>query len=97
MKTIKSEVSLSIPTNGKIEKYYLVSAKIKGRTITISSGQNSLTRSFKSVLVSFKYVKSNNKIYIGIWNGTRRELAVLDTFKTHILNMIKGVTQVIYY
>ncbi len=66
-----------------------VQTTIEGRKVTISKGDKTLSRDFKSKLIEFK--KEGNKINIIITPGNRKTNALAITISKHLTNMILGV------
>ena len=75
----------------KIELPEGVQAKIKNGLITLSKDKNETSRILKDkkVLIGCK----DNIITLNFTKGTKKQKMMLGTFRAHIKNMIKGVTE----
>ena len=60
--------------------------------MTVKGPRGTLVRSFKHSRVDIKKV-AKNLIQIEKWFGTKKEVAAVRTIKTHIMNLVKGVTK----
>lgn len=79
----------------------LVTVDVKSRVITVKGKRGSVTKSFKHLKVEItpgeKKVgdKTEKILKLNSYLVTYKRAAVLNTIKSHIENMIKGVTDVI--
>ncbi|TKJ17448.1 50S ribosomal protein L6 [Candidatus Woesearchaeota archaeon B3_Woes] len=76
---------------GKIEIPEGIEVKIEEGIITVSNKDKELSRQLKHKKVSLSVVDKN--VVISFKNGTKREKTMSGTFKAHIKNMFKGVTE----
>ena len=67
-----------------------VQAHIEKRAITVSKGEKSVSRSFKSKIV--KLEKENHSVIITVRPGNRKTNALINTIASHIKNMVNGIT-----
>eukprot|EP00033_Pygsuia_biforma_P000145 GCRY01000185.1.p1 GENE.GCRY01000185.1~~GCRY01000185.1.p1 ORF type:complete len:189 (-),score=34.83 GCRY01000185.1:43-609(-) len=81
MKTIVSERSINIPDGIKVE--------CKARKVRVTGPRGTLTREFKHIRAEMSSTKKN--FSVRVWNGTRKDLALIRTITSHIENMITGV------
>jgi len=87
MKLEKLETKIELP-NG-------VSASLNNKEITIKGSKGEVSRKWfnKNVKVEIE----GNKIKIYALNATKKEKAEIYTLESHLINMIKGVTEGIIY
>lgn len=76
---------------GKIEIPEGVDVKIEHGTVEISKGDAKLSRALKHRKINLSVADKN--IVIAFKNGTKREKTMVGTFKAHIRNMLKGITE----
>ena len=72
-----------------------VNASIDGRKLTVNGPKGSLERMFSYTRISMKI--QDNKIVLEVKNGNKRDKTMLGTYRAHIKNMIKGVTNGFVY
>lgn len=84
MKFRQSSKSVKIPENVTID--------VKARVVTVKGPRGSLSRDFRHQAVEMEKV-GTKFIKLTKWCGTKSEIASLQTFASHIENMILGVTQ----
>ncbi len=72
-----------------------VNASIDGRKLTVNGPKGSLERLFPYTRISMKI--QDNKIVLEVKNGNKRDKTMLGTYRAHIKNMIKGVTNGFVY
>lgn len=72
-----------------------VDIKVKARRVTVKGPRGTLVRTFRHLSVDIRKI-SNNEILVEKWFGIHKELAAVRTVCSHIENMFKGVTKVIY-
>lgn len=72
-----------------------VQLSIKSRKVIVKGPRGTLRRDFSHMAVDLQKT-SANQVIVEKWFGTRKELAGVKTVCTHIENMIKGVTKVIF-
>jgi large subunit ribosomal protein L9e len=72
-----------------------VKLSVRARKVTVTGPRGSLTRSFRHLPVDMQMV-ANNKLKVEKWFGNRGELAAVNTVCSHVENMQKGVTQVVF-
>ena len=77
------EEELEIPGGVKVET--------EGRKIKVSGEKGEVSRKFRSPRISV--LVENNKIKISAKNATKREKALLNSYKAHLKNMINGVLE----
>ncbi len=70
-------------------------ATFEGKTVTIKSGSNELSKSFDFGRVDFAI--EGSQIKIGSLKATRRESKMIGTIWAHINNMIKGLNKEFVY
>jgi large subunit ribosomal protein L9e len=87
MKYLKSTKVITIPEG--------VTVTIKARQITVKGPKGTLSRDLRHQAVEFDV--AGNKVTVSKWLGTKTELAVLQTYATHLENMIIGVTRGVSY
>jgi large subunit ribosomal protein L6 len=68
-----------------------VSASINGYTLIIRGPKGEVKREFAIKQVSIKLEK--NKVIVSSLKTTKREKKIIGTFKAHIRNMVKGVSE----
>lgn len=68
-----------------------VTIDIKARLVTVKGPRGTLKRDMRHQPIEM--VKTGNKIKLTKWTGTKTEIAALQTFASHIENMIIGVTR----
>jgi large subunit ribosomal protein L6 len=75
----------------KIELPEGVQAKIENGLITLSKDKNETSRILKDkkVLIDCK----DNSVVLSFTKGTKQQKMIMGTFRAHIKNMIKGVTE----
>lgn len=64
---------------------------IDDRIITIKSGEKSIQRNFRHIVLTMDLHENN--VRLRLWNGRRQERSKLITCSSHIRNMITGVTK----
>jgi len=86
MRLICSVSTLAVPKGVKVSA--------KGRTVTVTGPRGELKRSFMHRLnIRVKNAGKAATVEIEAWFGDRRKIATIRTVKTHIENMIIGVTK----
>merc|ERR1719197_2137576 len=86
MKTIHVTRAVQIPEG--------VEVSVKARKVTVKGLNGTLTREFRTDRNGQCEIKVKGKrLTIDIWFGSKKMLACLRTFCSHIENMITGVTQ----
>merc|ERR1712203_93822 len=76
-----------------------VTATVSARKVTIKSKRGEVTKNFSHVACELKKMKQDSKkrsgtfIRIRIWFGGYKQSCAVTTFKSHISNMIIGVTE----
>jgi large subunit ribosomal protein L9e len=68
-----------------------VTITVKARVVTVKGPRGTLTRDFRHQPVEMEV--KNNKLRLTRWTSTKSECAVLQTFASHIDNMVIGVTR----
>lgn len=68
-----------------------VEIKIEDSIISLKGPQGETERFLKDPKINIKH--GDNKVVISCEKGTRRQKRVIETFKAHIKNMVKGVTE----
>lgn len=77
-----------------------VKAKVDARKVTITGPRGSVSKDFSHVACEIKLMKqaekkrTGNFIRIRIWFGGYKQSCAVNTLKSHISNMITGVTEV---
>ncbi|KAK7753699.1 60S ribosomal protein L9B [Diatrype stigma] len=84
MRYIHSEETLEIPEGVKVH--------IKSRNVTVEGPRGKLSKDLSHLAVNFSKPKTN-VIGIEIHHGSRKNVATLRTVRTHINNLIIGVTK----
>lgn len=69
-----------------------VTVDAKARVVTVKGPKGTLVKSFKHIKAEIEVDKKENKIRIHIYMTSYKQGAVLNTLRTHIKNMINGVT-----
>ena len=78
----------------------IVKCEVNARKVTIKGERGSLTKDFSHVACELKKMKQDSKkrkgtyIRIRIWFGGTKQSCAVNTLKSHIGNMIIGVTEV---
>jgi len=83
MKVINTRETLEIPAG--------VEVTVKARVVTVKGKRGQLTKSFKHLPVDV-YVK-DGAVHVDKWFGERLQIAAVRTVKSHIANLITGVTR----
>lgn len=81
MRQINSNQSVKIPKG--------VSCKVSARIVTIRGPRGKLVRDFRHLAMDVRMLNSK-KILVEKWFGSKKEIAAVRTVCSHILNMIKG-------
>ncbi|RYO81068.1 hypothetical protein DL766_004790 [Monosporascus sp. MC13-8B] len=84
MRYIHSEETLEIPEGVKVH--------IKSRNVTVEGPRGKLSKDLSHLAVNFSHPKKN-VIGVEIHHGSRKDVATLRTVRTHINNLIIGVTK----
>uniref|UniRef100_A0A8C5NYC9 Large ribosomal subunit protein uL6 n=1 Tax=Jaculus jaculus TaxID=51337 RepID=A0A8C5NYC9_JACJA len=85
MKTILSNQTVDIPEN--------VDIMLKGRTVIVKGPRETLWRDFNHINVELSLLgKKKQRLQVDKWWGDRKELATVRTVRSHVQNMINGVT-----
>ena len=77
-----------------------VTCKVNARKVTIKGKRGEVTKDFSHVACELKKMKQSTKkrngtfIRIRIWFGGYKQSCAVNTLKSHITNMITGVTEV---
>ncbi|CAG8666687.1 16962_t:CDS:2 [Dentiscutata erythropus] len=87
MKDIYKDEELDVPDD--------VTITIKSRFVKVTGPRGTLTKDLRHINLELQPIKSKNenKIKLIVWHGSRKHVACLRTVKSHIQNMIKGVTK----
>ena len=85
MKTILKSGTVDIPDGVKVE--------IAARVVTVSGPRGKIERSLKHLPIDMTF-KSENTILIERWFVSGKQPACIRTARSHISNMIIGVTKV---
>ncbi|CAG8434256.1 1765_t:CDS:2 [Ambispora gerdemannii] len=88
MKDIYKDVTLTVPDG--------VSIDIKARLIKVTGPRGTLTKNLRHIDLEIQKVKKN-LIKLIVWHGGRKHIACLNTVKSHIENLITGVTKGFQY
>ena len=81
-----------IVTSEKIKIPDGVTIDAKARVVTVKGPKGTLIKSFKHIKAQIEVDKKEKTVNINIFMTTYKQTAVLFTLRTHINNMIKGVT-----
>ena len=79
---------------------YSVTATVNARKVTIKGTRGEVKKDFSHVACELKKLKQDTKkrsgtyIRIRIWFGGYKQACAVNTIKSHISNMITGVTEV---
>jgi ribosomal protein L6P/L9E len=73
---------------------HTVKVEVASRVVTVTGPRGSLTRNFKHVPVDMQFLEDGKKLQIEMWFGNRKQCSIVNTTRTHILNMILGVVKV---
>ena len=87
MKDIYKDEDFEIPEG--------VNVSIKSRLVTVKGPRGELTKSLRHINMEIKKV-NERKIKLIVWHGGRKHVACLRTVRSLIMNMIQGVTKVIF-
>ena len=73
---------------------YIVTVSVKSRTVTVTGKRGTVVKPFKHIQVEFlsKSDDKGNYLELNTYLNTYKQAAILNTLKTHINNMIIGVT-----
>ena len=77
-----------------------VTCTVKARKVTIKGARGQVTKDFSHVACELKKMQQSTKkrtgtfIRIRIWFGGTKQSCAVNTLKSHIGNMITGVTEV---
>lgn len=88
VKTAYSKLEVEIPADVKVQ--------VKDMLVEISGPFGSLSKDFSHAR-RIKISKTENKIILDTFYPDKKKLALLGTIKSHILNMIDGVTRKFRY
>jgi large subunit ribosomal protein L9e len=72
-----------------------LTAKIKSRVVTVTGPRGALTKSFKHLAIDI-YMLNKETIKVEKWFGKMKQIAAVRTVCSHIENMFKGVTLVLF-
>ena len=76
----------------KIEIPKGVTVEVKSRVVSVKGPKGTLVKSFKHIKAEVEVNKKENAVYIHIYMTTYKQGAVLFTLRSHIYNMIQGVS-----
>ncbi|CAJ1008376.1 putative Ribosomal protein L6 [Leishmania naiffi] len=85
MVKIKSLSTLQIPEG--------VTVEVRGRKVTVTGKRGTLTKDLSHLQLDFRVDKKNRTFTAIRWFGSKIPIACLNTTKTHVQNMITGVTK----
>ncbi|CAG8773620.1 25462_t:CDS:2, partial [Gigaspora margarita] len=87
MKDIYKDEELEVPEG--------VTITIKSRLVKVTGPRGTLTKDLRHINLELQQLKTNkgNKVKLIVWHGSRKHVACLRTVKSHIENMITGVTK----
>ncbi|CAG8513274.1 ribosomal protein L6, alpha-beta domain-containing protein [Gigaspora rosea] len=87
MKDIYKDEELEVPDG--------VTITIKSRLVKVTGPRGTLTKDLRHINLELQQLKTNkgNKVKLIVWHGSRKHVACLRTVKSHIENMITGVTK----
>lgn len=68
-----------------------VTVTVKNRNVTVTGPRGTLKKSFKHLSLDIQL--HGNKVTVERWFGRKKDLACIRTVKSHIANLITGVTQ----
>jgi large subunit ribosomal protein L6 len=88
VKTAYSKLEVKIPDNVQVE--------VKGMVVNVSGPLGSLSKDF-SHAKNIRISKTNNRIILDTYYPDKKKLSLLGTLKSHITNMIEGVTRKFRY
>ncbi|KAK9767132.1 60S ribosomal protein L9B [Basidiobolus ranarum] len=88
MKDIYKEEELTIPEGVTID--------IRARVVRVKGPRGTLSKDFHHVNMEIRKM-SDKKVRLVIWHGVRKHVACLRTIRSHIQNMITGVTRGFLY
>ncbi len=83
MRDVKAVNSLEVPENVKVQ--------VEGRVVTVEGEKGTLTRNFSHAPISIQLV--GNEVRIQANWPRKKEAALVGTVRSHIQNMITGVTK----
>eukprot|EP00792_Barthelona_sp_PAP020_P006339 TRINITY_DN2969_c2_g2_i7.p1 TRINITY_DN2969_c2_g2~~TRINITY_DN2969_c2_g2_i7.p1 ORF type:complete len:187 (+),score=51.53 TRINITY_DN2969_c2_g2_i7:57-617(+) len=85
MRAILSSQTVEIPENVTIE--------VKNRVVRVTGPRGVLVRDFKHVNAQFTIKNAGRTFEVAMFNACRKRVAALRAIRSHILNMITGVTK----
>lgn len=75
-----------------------VEVTVKARLVSVKGPRGSLTKNLRHANVDIRLIKGQTtRVTLAVWQGGRKHVAVLNTLKSLINNMIIGVTKVRRY
>ncbi|KAI9479123.1 60S ribosomal protein L9B [Coemansia sp. RSA 1085] len=83
MKHISKDDTITIPDN--------VTVSLKARQITVTGPRGTLSRDLRHLQVDIQR-PTKKQLRIVVWGGGRKHIATIRTVRSHIENLIKGVT-----
>mmetsp|Transcript_17164 Transcript_17164/g.30097 ORF Transcript_17164/g.30097 Transcript_17164/m.30097 type:complete len:193 (-) Transcript_17164:365-943(-) len=83
VKQVLATTTVKLPRGVKIS--------VNARTITVEGKRGKLVRNFRHIQVGIKKLGART-VRIEMWYGNRKQLACVRTLKSHIDNMVTGVT-----
>jgi len=70
-----------------------VKVTVDARVVTVSGPRGTLSRNFRHINVDLQSIRKGRSILLTCWFGNRKERACMRTVRSHIENMITGVTK----
>ena len=84
---------LEIHREAEVEVPEGVEVIAKNRLITVTGPRGELKRNFKHILIEISVTEDGRKVKLGVWHASRLHLSCLRTVRSHISNLITGVTK----
>ncbi|KAI9271556.1 ribosomal protein L6, alpha-beta domain-containing protein [Phascolomyces articulosus] len=88
MKDIYKDDELTIPEG--------VTVDIKSRVVTVKGPRGELTKNLRHLNIEIKFVGKNLLKFV-VYHGARKHVAAIRTVRSHVNNMITGVTKGFQY
>eukprot|EP00999_Lentomonas_sp_LEN2_P000755 NODE_1753_length_747_cov_200.293548_g1704_i0.p1 GENE.NODE_1753_length_747_cov_200.293548_g1704_i0~~NODE_1753_length_747_cov_200.293548_g1704_i0.p1 ORF type:complete len:193 (+),score=41.30 NODE_1753_length_747_cov_200.293548_g1704_i0:82-660(+) len=91
MKTVAASESTVIPEG--------VTIQVKNRKVTVTGPRGTLSRDFRhcNYEMSLSKQKGDNTFTCAVWFGQRRDIAACKSIRSHVRNMVIGVTKGFQY
>eukprot|EP00003_Mantamonas_plastica_P008641 TRINITY_DN1766_c0_g1_i1.p1 TRINITY_DN1766_c0_g1~~TRINITY_DN1766_c0_g1_i1.p1 ORF type:complete len:192 (-),score=61.11 TRINITY_DN1766_c0_g1_i1:56-631(-) len=70
-----------------------VTITVESRKVTVTGPRGTLEKTFKHQSVDIKVLPSRREVKVELWFGNKKQLACVKTIKSHIQNLVDGVTK----